>query len=358
MKQRVYWIDNLKAFTIFTVVLGHLLSCPAFKSDVGQWAYDNIIIPFHMPVFAVLSGWFFSAKEDFLHFLKKKTVGILLPYIVWGFIWFFCCPIVMQIAEGNSLHLSSIVWQMKLLLHGGYCLYGWWFLRALFFCMMMAFLSVKICRGKMLWAGMGSCVLLYLIMWTGIVPNMSMKDSLLKGFFYLYPFFWTGFALRKSEQWLERQSHWLLPFSICTFITMLFFWKDYDSFYAMNTSVMEPSGASGIVGWQVVWKTIWRYLVGVAGSLSLVLLFKRFTSNKGVEWVLHIGQETLGIYILQSLVYWSLPSVPLFPTWGNWGNFAFSLVISAVVVWVACQIIRFSSRNRYLGLILWGKRLS
>lgn len=139
---------------------------------------------------------------------------------------------------------------------------------------------------------------------------------------------------------------------------MLFFWKDYDSFYAMNTSAMEPLGASEIVGWQVVWKTIWRYLVGVAGCLLLVLLFKRFTSNKGGEWMLHIGQETLGIYILQSLVYWSLPSAPLFPAWGNWGNFAFSSVLSAVVVWVACQIIRFSSRNRYLGLILWGKRLS
>lgn len=338
------------------VVLGHMISCDAFASSYGKWFCGNVINPFHMPVFAALSGWFFSAKDNFVSFFKKKWIAIVVPYLFWGFLWYFCIPLVKVLLSGNGLHFSSILWQLKFLFDEGYCHYGWWFLRALFFCFLVAYVSVKLCKGKLLLAGLGSCLFLYLLMWTGLVPNMPDKDVILKGFFYLYPFFWTGLAFRKIEQWLDRQSCWLLPVSTVLFVVMLFFWQDDDSFYAMNTSVVELSGANGIVGSMVVVKTVWRYLVGATGSLMLILLFKKFTQNYASNLLLQLGQETLGIYILQSFVYWSLPATPIFSAWGAWGNLIFSVVLSVAIVLVAFVVIRLTAKNKVIGCLLWGKR--
>lgn len=356
MNQRISWIDYLKAFTIFMVVLGHMISCDAFDSSYGKWAYWNVIVPFHMPVFAALSGWFFSVKDNFVSFFKKKWIAIAVPYLVWGLLWYFCIPLVKVLWAANGLHFSSILWQFRFLLNDGYCHYGWWFLRALFFCFLVAYASVKLCKGKMLLAGLGSWLFLYCLMWTGWIPNMPDKDALLKGFFYLYPFFWTGFAFRKIEQWLDQHSIWLLPASTILFVVMLFFWHEEDSFYAMNTSAVESNGANGIVGSMVIVKTVWRYLVGATGCLMLILLFKRFAQNCTSDLLLRIGQETLGIYILQSLVYWSLPVKPIFHAWGAWGNLAFSVVLSVVIVLVAFVVIRLTEKNKVIGLLLWGKR--
>ena len=355
MKQRIFWIDHLKAFTIFTVVVGHIISCDAFESVAGKWTYENLIIPFHMPIFAVLSGWFFSAKDSFPVFLRKKTVSILLPYLVWGFLWYFCKPLVGLWMTGQELHLSTVVWQLRFLLYDGYCLYGWWFLRALFLCMLLAYISVKVCKNKMLLAGAGSCIVLYGLMWTGIIPNTSDKDSFLKGFLYLYPFLWTGVAFRNLEQKMDNHRKWLFPCSTLVFVVMLFLWKETDSFYAMNTSATEPVGANNITGIAVVWKTVWRYSVGVVGSLALVLLFKQYFVRSVHPLITGIGQETLGIYILQSLVYWSLPNTPFFPALGNIGNFLFALFLSAVIVVVAYFIIRLLTKNKYAALLLFGK---
>ena len=352
MSQRISWIDNLKAFTIFTVVAGHMMSCRAFGSEMGCWTYWNLIIPFHMPVFAALSGWFFKPDAEAGSFLKKKCQGILLPYVVWSILWFFVRPLAELAAEGN-LHPGSIVWQVRFLLGDGLCRYGWWFLRALFFCFLLAFASAKVCRGRMLLAAFGSCLLLYGLTWGGVVPNMPEKDSLLKGFVYLYPFFWTGYAFRQKEAWLAAQSKWLLPASVVVFVVMLCFWQKADSFYAMNTSAVEVSGLSGML---LIWKTCWRYLVGACGSLFLVLLFARFCNSGSNRILTFVGQETLGIYILQSLVYWNLPSHPLFLELGNSGNFVLSLLVSLCIVALACLVVRLSSKRPALALALWGKK--
>lgn len=51
--QRVAWIDNLKAFVIFLVVLGHsgLKDKSQVIAIIITWIYE-----FHMPLFFLLSG--------------------------------------------------------------------------------------------------------------------------------------------------------------------------------------------------------------------------------------------------------------------------------------------------------------
>lgn len=377
MSSRIFWIDILKAFAIWTVVVGHMVSCEAFASQIGRDFYQEIILAFHMPLFTVLSGWFFSAKRTAWDFLKTKGISILLPYVVWGSVWFWAMPLISAMMAGQEVHLSTIVWQTGFYLNEGLLCYGWWFLRGLFLTSLLAYVSVKIAERcgtakTYLWGGLVSTMLLYGLTFAGVIPNQPEKDSLLKGFIYMYPFFWAGYGFRQvwqryADRMLSKRcmvAVWLL------FLMGLIFWNgETDSFYAMNTSVVTMEGAHDIVGGMVVYKTFFRYVVGVAGSLSFILLFERLFSNdvqskdhqskdhqnKMRLFCQNIGKETLGIYILQSLVYWSLPGHDLLG-WGEAGNFCFALLLSCVIVIVAYWMIRITSRNKWLGLLLWGKK--
>ena len=352
---RIQWIDQLKAFTILVVVMGHLMSNGAMPTQIGMRCYEQLIVPFHMPLFAILSGWFFSARDRWDVFLYKKGTSILLPYLLWCVLWYFVRPITLLALSGELTH-GGLVYQASYLWNDGIMRYGWWFLRALFFCQLMAYLSVRLVGARkhcLLKAGLASCVLLQFVVWAGIVPNMPDKDSLLKGFFYLYPFFWTGRGLRELEPRFDAYPRVLCIALIAAFVIMLGFWQADDAFYRSNTAVNASQGAAGIAGAGVIWNTVWRYAVGVTGSMMWIVIFRRLPTS---AFCLRVGQETLGIYILQSLVYWSLPVTALI-TWGDMGNFCFSLALSVVVVIVSYCVIRLTSRNAVLGLLLWGKRI-
>lgn len=349
---RISWIDQLKAFTIFAVVAGHIMSCGTFDSSIGNWTYGNLIVPFHMPLFAILSGWFFSVKDNWLSFLHKRTIGIVLPYLVWGVVWFFLLPLIKLVISGQSLHPSSIVWQIKYLVNDGLCHYAWWFLRGLFVSYVFAYLSVRLCRNNYLIAGLGSSILLYGLCFCGIIPNMPSKDDFFKGFVYLYPFFWTGVLLRRKESFIDANLNKIMIVSSLLFFGMLLIWNSSDAFYSMNTSAVAINSVDGIVGEKVVFRTILRYIIGVVGSICFISIFKKLPNS---DLVVNIGQETLGIYILQSLVYWSLPGYSIIH-FGSIGNFVFALIVSLAIVILSYYIIILTSRNKYLRLFCWGKR--
>ncbi|NDW18228.1 hypothetical protein D0T53_04750 [Dysgonomonas sp. 216] len=75
---RIIWIDLAKAFGIFLVVIGHLIST---DNLVGRWIYS-----FHMPFFFFLSGLCFSNKYNFTVFVKRKFKSLIIPYLYIGLI--------------------------------------------------------------------------------------------------------------------------------------------------------------------------------------------------------------------------------------------------------------------------------
>lgn len=45
---------------------------------------DHFVYTFHVPLFFLLSGYFFSTKASFPSFMKQKARQLLLPYYVTG----------------------------------------------------------------------------------------------------------------------------------------------------------------------------------------------------------------------------------------------------------------------------------
>jgi fucose 4-O-acetylase-like acetyltransferase len=82
---RIFWIDNLKAFGVFLVILGHMIPDSLLK----QYIYS-----FHVPLFFFISGYLFNpTKYNFRQFLRKKFNTLIIPYLFFALIsflfWFF-----------------------------------------------------------------------------------------------------------------------------------------------------------------------------------------------------------------------------------------------------------------------------
>ena len=73
--KRIDWIDKLKAFAFFLVIVGHF----DIPSGLKLWLYS-----FHMPLFLFITGMTFNIEKTcqtgFLSFFKKQAKRILVPY--------------------------------------------------------------------------------------------------------------------------------------------------------------------------------------------------------------------------------------------------------------------------------------
>lgn len=82
-KERILWLDVLKALGIIFVVVGHI-----YRNDtVLNWIYS-----FHMPLFFFAGGWVYrkkKIKDDLIGRIKK----IVIPYFTFGTVvliyWYF-----------------------------------------------------------------------------------------------------------------------------------------------------------------------------------------------------------------------------------------------------------------------------
>ena len=82
---RQEWIDILKGLAILLVVVGHM------PYTDGTIQIKNFIYSFHMPLFFTLAGCTaaisYNKTKSVGSFLKRRCISVLLPYIVWCFLY-------------------------------------------------------------------------------------------------------------------------------------------------------------------------------------------------------------------------------------------------------------------------------
>lgn len=96
--QRLDWIDRLKGFAIFLMVMGHVIawSFDSFDSimagpDKGILVIWRFIYSFHMPLFMFCSGFLFFKGFEWYTIknvggqIWKRIQSLLIPYITAGF---------------------------------------------------------------------------------------------------------------------------------------------------------------------------------------------------------------------------------------------------------------------------------
>ncbi len=115
-EKRILYLDLVKLFAIYLVILGHTVSAMECGSITNNKLYA-FIYSFHMPLFMLLSGYFVSSRlreMPVMELLKKKGLQLLLPAITCTLV---CCVYLWLTKEqpnfrdeviGNSWFLKTL----------------------------------------------------------------------------------------------------------------------------------------------------------------------------------------------------------------------------------------------------------
>lgn len=115
--KRVVWLDALKGFAIFLVVLGHCIERVKTGNSTNPILEqtDIFIYGFHMMLFFMISGYIYGLKENkrntpepFWHFTKVKLIDYGIPYLifavlVWGGKFIFSAFVKFQVSIKDLL---------------------------------------------------------------------------------------------------------------------------------------------------------------------------------------------------------------------------------------------------------------
>jgi fucose 4-O-acetylase-like acetyltransferase len=163
--------DNARFACIVLVVMGHAIQRQIADSDNALTLY-LVIYAFHMPAFAIVSGYFSKASPPSTRQMRKVLTDIVLPYAIMQTIW----SAVQWIVEGNEgFNPTAPHWTL-------------WFLLALaIFRLVLPYLVLL--RWPLLWAVVAS-------VGVGYLANVDSTFSLSRAIGIL-PFFLLGWHLRQ-----------------------------------------------------------------------------------------------------------------------------------------------------------------
>ena len=276
---RNIYMDAVKAFAIFLVVMGHAVQ---YISGTDFWNNPiyQIIYSVHMPLFFVISGFFFVGQQNksFKEFLSRKVMTLLLPCVVWASL----SGLLTLIHNGGIFAfinkiLSPLNWPF-------------WFLKGLFSVQLIAWISLVIARKiapkHYVWVAALLSLCVFFIPYTEVARVML-------------PIFWAGWFLRMHYEWILDHKGIISIVASIIFIVLLFFWGNEGMRFYSAT----PLNLYGyLLGTPYPWEDwlwlIYRVLIGCTGSLAIIALFH--LPQYIPSWIQQVGTSTQAIYILQA----------------------------------------------------------
>lgn len=283
LAQRDPTYDNARFALILLVVVGHALQ--RCESSPFSRVLLLAIYSFHIPCFALMSGFFSKSKN-------RHVLGLVLTYTFAQFLTW----IVPALVSGN-IKVSSFRFFTPN--------YALWYLLSL--CVWRAILIAidKIGIGRIPAVAFSLVIALA----SGLLPLFDSDYRTTSRIVTFFPFFLTGFfcdadllnKLTKKRRFiLTALSIASLGIAVCLVFACI---KDCSFPFIRNTFMGIVSGATSYATMKLtplygsILRGVW-YLT----SISLSLLFLAMTPEK-IFFFTRLGSRTLQIYILHSLVF-------------------------------------------------------
>lgn len=297
-RKRVPYWDNARYACIVLVVLGHAIQRLTYDSDIALALYLTIYA-FHMPAFAIISGYFSKAGTPTKRQMARVITDILVPYAVFEILW----SVTKWLVEGQtSPNLTQPSWTL-------------WFLLALgIFRLVLPYLALL--RWPLVWT-------VVISLGVGYLPNVDSTFSLSRTL-GLLPFFTLGWWLSEHDivnrfRLLDARPWWLRTGAVGTIAIAgwaAWYWLDlWEAVDLRHWFFYEDSYADlGSEQWWGAGGRLAAMLLALIMSAAFFILLPR--SN---YWWTHFGQYTMYVYLLHSFVLYPFRETgalrDLEPTW-------------------------------------------
>jgi fucose 4-O-acetylase-like acetyltransferase len=261
-------VDIVKGIAITLVVYGHTAQGMIHRKWwVGPGAIfsDEFIYSFHMPVFFFVAGLFVMnslAKRGSRHFAIDKMKTILYPYVLFAIISVAIEPWIGRFKSGTRpFHWKTFLVSLA---DGDVS----WFLFVLFFCLMLALVTVRVPA----WLRFLAAVL------AGLLPVHALPfvNQILHEFCFLAAGMWVGTRIYRLERMGAAQA-------ASGFVVLV----------AFQTAMIYVFGGKAL--WQ------WTYIVlGMTGTAGLFLLAKLMDKRQIGDGIAWIGRASLAVFLLSA----------------------------------------------------------
>ena len=313
-KKRVPFWDNARFVAVTLVVIGHGIQRLTSDSDNALIVY-LFIYAFHMPAFAMISGYFSKASPPGSRQMKKVLTDILLPYFIMETIW----TIVQFLVEGKQeFNPTQPSWTL-------------WFLLALgIFRLILPYLTLV--RWPLFWAVVFS-------IGVGYFSNVDSTFSLSRAI-GIMPFFVLGWKVRQwglVDRWrvAERVTWWVRGAAVVVLgawlvVVAVFIgpfrdiklqhWFFYDDSYA---GIADGAWWDGAVRFGFI-------LLAVLLSAAFFVLIPRSTT-----WMTGFGQATMYIYLLHSFVLYPIRETGVLKDEHASASWLLSMILACIAISIA-----------------------
>lgn len=334
-KKRIPYLDFLKFFAIASVFLGH-----SVEQTTGNDFWDNpiwsFIYTYHMPLFMLLCGYFFgsSLKLSFGELLRKKFVQLVVPSLT-AFLLMYA--FVMLTGYNPCPELMDFSW------------FGFfnavWFLKSVFFCYLIGYAGMKLLRR--FWVAALVSVVVFNVLPIGNVDNIN----------FMLPMFWLGYYCQKKQEAIGRHRTKLWIGNAILFAALLPFWSGRLTIYAVPIHFVDWS--NGTVDWTNLGITLYRTVIGMAGSLVFFLsapwVYGKIEHKALTPTLDKLGKCTLGLYWTQTfLLECTLHGIGIYV--GTAASFLLGPVLAVAELALCYGVVLLLKRNRYTRLLMLGER--
>ena len=328
------YIDFIKGWAILLVLVGHAIQyCYGAEYFLQGTYFSNpifkFIYTFHMPLFMAVSGYLLQQtlnNRTELEVAKRRLRQLGLPILSFGVLAFAIKWVVYP--------MFDIIGCVKELLLT--CVGNLWFLWALLYNQLLLLLIRRM--GDKVWMYVLAGVLIYFIPDSSYIPAR---------YTFLYPYLVVGYMTGKYtlnrvytvKKRMGISVSMLLLYVGALYATRILFAEVWN--WRILGSVLHTMMSQLIAFFALGW--ILPMLYGVYEARS---------AKRVVRFVLNTGQNSLGIYYFQTLLFILISRVcHLLPSLGVWGVF-----IGGVVITTECLLLaQWSKRYRITRLLVLGR---
>ena len=330
MNNRIVFIDRLKGFAIFIVVIAHFYT---FAFHGTSSLYFKFFQSFEMYLFMWLSGYVayvspmnvFYKKEIYMKLIKRAIM-----YVCSAFVLSWIVECIWRISQWDFDDLFNSFWE------------GYWYLKSL---AIYSLLQIILHKCNKMFYEFLICIIAYILFFVGwkICPNLNFILSLEYEVCF-FPFFMLGYYSKKYYV-----TEYLLKYNLIFTGALIFY---LITFCINNWSL------------HILTNLVGRFLMPLSFIIIVLCVFMKRENNSSAfeRWLESIGGKTLDIYLYHMILMSTLGIYKLDSYW-TWATqtanqffFLLSIIpLALVLVYMSLGIGYIVRQSNLLRKLIYGE---
>jgi len=274
--ERNYFWDNVKAFLILCVVMGHALEGDSLKTDASVFV-DTLIYSFHMPAFIFVSGFFAKRYCTDGKVRAEKAVTLFAYYIIFQILFTVICTLL-------NVEVNISLFEPRR---------GLWYLLTLF----VLYLLTPIIEKLPAWLVLPISVVFALMV---INDESSTTFLSIARLFTFAPYYFAGYYIgdKQINKLRSLKAYVRIPIGIACVAASVSMWL-FDLNHPWNKLFYGKASnvALEMDFWQATFVRLEVYLIA---SLMIFALLLIVPSKKSI--IAKVGQNSLQVYIFHMML--------------------------------------------------------